>query len=355
MDKIFYDRLSNEIIKFRKKQVITINDEENFVFSTNNNQLKINNDYSETIRKNLIQSYLKSSIEIPQISISPSLTPILLEESYIRKNYEEVKISNENSFTSIGEEQLLNDSFDDSQEIALKGNIKALHLVVLVHGFQGNSFDMRLIKYNLSLLNSTLVFLSSTANQDDTETDFLTMGKRLANEVKNFIKEWNDGVMIKRISFIGHSIGGIIIRACLPHLKEFSNKMFLYCSLSSPHLGYMYSSSTLIDAGMWVLKKLKQCKSLDQLSLSDSKDLYESGLYKLSESIGFEWFEHIYLVSGHQDYYAPFESTRIQLCNKSSGKDSKGQFYRQMANNLLGKLTKNSLKRIDVNFVISER
>lgn len=88
-------------------------------------------------------------------------------------------------------------------------------------------------------------------------------------------------------------------------------------SLSSPHLGYMYSSSKLIDAGLWILKKWKKSKSLEQLSLTDNSNLMESCLYKLSEFPGLNWFRHIYLISSHQDLYAPFESTRIQFCAKS--------------------------------------
>lgn len=369
MEQSMLKGFTEELSKFNKKHSTYISNEMNFVFQTDNNQLKINSDISEKLRNNIIKVFIKNSIEIPNLLINPATCPILLEESYTRKindsyttptakNSNNPELINDTLFTNnleLNENDVLNDSLNESTEIALHPNINALHLIILVHGFQGNSFDMRLLKYNLSLLNSTLVFLSSQANQDDTEADFLVMGEKLANEVKSFIKEWNDGVMFKRISFIGHSIGGLIIRAALPHLKDYSKKMFFYCSLSSPHLGYMYSSSSLIDAGMWVLKKIKKCKSLDQLSLSDVSNIYDSCLYKLSELEGFEWFEHIYLVSAHQDYYAPFESTRIQLCHRSSGSDYKGKFYQKMANNLLGKLLKNSLKRIDVNFVISER
>jgi len=28
-----------------------------------------------------------------------------------------------------------------------------------------------------------------------------------------------------------------------------------YISLASPHLGYMYNSNSLIDAGMWLIKQ----------------------------------------------------------------------------------------------------
>lgn len=88
-------------------------------------------------------------------------------------------------------------------------------------------------------------------------------------------------------------------------------------SLSSPHLGYIYSPSKLINAGMWILKKWKKSKSLEQLCLTDSSNLNESCIYKLSEFAGLNWFKYLYLISSHQDAYAPFESTRIQFCNKS--------------------------------------
>lgn len=176
---------------------------------------------------------------------------------------------------------------------------------------------MRLIKNNISLVNPSCVFLCSSINQNDTEGDISEMGKKLANEVRSFIKEWNEGVIFRKISFIGHSIGGLIIRSCLPYLKDYSSRMWMYMSLSSPHLGYIYSTSKLIDAGIWVLKTWKKSRSLEQLSFSDSKNIKESFIYKLSEFEGLNWFSHVYLLSSHQDYYAPFESTRIQICKQS--------------------------------------
>jgi alpha-beta hydrolase superfamily lysophospholipase len=67
---------------------------------------------------------------------------------------------------------------------------------------------------------------------------------------------------LARISFIGHSLGGLIIRAALPHLEEYKDKFYTYISLSSPHLGYMYNSNTLFNAGMWFLKKWRKSVSL---------------------------------------------------------------------------------------------
>ena len=44
------------------------------------------------------------------------------------------------------------------------------------------------------------------------------MGKRLANEIKKYIDEWCPGKTLGKLSFVGHSMGGIIIRASLPYL-----------------------------------------------------------------------------------------------------------------------------------------
>ena len=79
-------------------------------------------------------------------------------------------------------------------------------------------------------------------------------------------------------------------------------------------MGNDYSNSSLIDAGLWLLKTWKKSKSLQQLSFSDAKELRDCFVYKLSEFSGFEFFNFIFLISSHQDLYAPYESTRIQFC-----------------------------------------
>jgi triacylglycerol esterase/lipase EstA (alpha/beta hydrolase family) len=132
----------------------------------------------------------------------------------------------------------------------------------MVHGFQGNALDMRLLKNAISTMHPEAIFLSSSSNEDQTEGDIFEMGQRLANEVKTYIQQYCPASCLARVSFIGHSLGGLIIRASLPHLEEYSDKFYSYMSLSSPHIGYMYNSSKLFDAGMWVLKKWRKSKCL---------------------------------------------------------------------------------------------
>ena len=56
-----------------------------------------------------------------------------------------------------------------------------------------------------------------------------------------------------RISFVGHSMGGIIIRSALSYIRNLSQYLYAYLSFSSPHLGYLYEPSALVQAGLWLL------------------------------------------------------------------------------------------------------
>lgn len=160
---------------------------------------------------------------------------------------------------------------------------------------------MRLLKNNLSLLHPDAMFLASEYNEDKTEGDIFEMGENLAKEVQTYIQSYCPISCLARMSFIGHSMGGLIIRAALPHLEEFKDKFYTYMSLSSPHLGYMYNSNKLFEAGMWFLKKWRKSKCLQQLSMTDSKVMEETCLYKLSCTKGLLWFKNVALVSSHQD------------------------------------------------------
>ena len=73
----------------------------------------------------------------------------------------------------------------------------------------------------------------------------------------------------------------------------------------------MYNSTSIVDAGMWLIKKFKQSESLKQLSMDDTQDKRQSYLYKLSQDDSLETFKYIILVSSYQDSYAPHDSARI--------------------------------------------
>ena len=352
----FTKSLKEDLFLFLKKSTIKIPDSTSLVFPSEENIQSINNIQADKIRKSIKETYIKPSFENSNYKINPDTYPVLFEETYTKSmtnpNIDSSKKMNENP--NINGNNIKRENTPKIIEQKHDTNL-GLHLIVLVHGFEGNSNDMRIIKNEIGLINPSIVFLPSAANQDDTGADIIQMGKKLATEVKSYIKEWNNGLIFNKISFIGHSIGGVIIRAALPNLEEFKDKFWFYLSLSSPHLGYVFSDSTLIKTGMWFLKRWKGSKSLEQFMQNDNKDLNETCLYKLSEYNGLNWFKYVYLLSSHQDNYSPYESSRIQFNNSSLGNDKKSENYKRMALNILSKLTNISLKRIDVNFLIQEK
>jgi Putative serine esterase (DUF676)/Protein FAM135 len=273
--------------------------------------------------------------------------------------FEDICIREKNSL--LNSVQLLSSSTDESIEndnsicYRLSKLYKGVHLIVLVHGFQGNHFDMRLMKNNIALIHPEALFLCSNSNEESTEGDINEMGVRLAQEVMSFITEWCPSRSLGRLSFIGHSMGGLIIRAALPYLEAYSSKMHMYMSFSSPHLGYMYNSSKIIDAGMWFLKKWRKSKCLQQLSMSENSNLRQSFLYDLSTKKGFGWFKHITLVSSYQDQYAPYDSARIELSTKTGTDQERAEIYEEMTRNLLSGINVEALYRVDINFRIPEK
>lgn len=54
-----------------------------------------------------------------------------------------------------------------------------------------------------------------------------------------------------RVSFIGHSLGSVMIRLALqnPNLSFLRNKLHLFVSLASPHIGNLFSDSQLVSTG----------------------------------------------------------------------------------------------------------
>lgn len=44
-----------------------------------------------------------------------------------------------------------------------------------------------------------------------------------------------------RLSFVGHSLGGLIIRAALPFLSFYEEFFANFITFSSPHIGFLFS------------------------------------------------------------------------------------------------------------------
>lgn len=212
-----------------------------------------------------------------------------------------------------------------------------IHLVICVHGLDGNSADLRLVKtfIELGLPEGKLDFLMSERNQNDTFADFDAMTDRLMDEIIQHIQLYN--LSIAKISFIGHSLGTIIIRSVLtrPRFRYYLNKLHTFLSLSGPHLGTLYNNSTLVSTGLWLMQKFKKSGSLLQLTFRDNADPRKSFLYQLSQKPGLQYFKNVVLVASPQDRYVPFHSARIEMCKTALKDKHTGPVYTEMVNNLL--------------------
>ncbi|KAH7647127.1 ZW18 protein [Cryptosporidium bovis] len=228
-------------------------------------------------------------------------------------------------------------------------NIRDLHIIVFVHGLQGSAFDMRNVRNIISLYYPDVLCLLSTCNEDNTDGPIEDMGKRLSEEIISAITPFSK--TIKKLSFIGHSLGGVIIRAALPHLKMFSEYFYLYWSLSTPHLGCISNNSKLINVGVWIMKKWSSSQSLNQLSLSDSQKYEDTFMYKLAteHSEHLSHFKHVVFCSSHQDMYAPYDSARAEY------NSSAPLIYRDMVESMLKHIDPSKLTRIDVNFYLPQK
>ncbi|KAL5703662.1 hypothetical protein ACHQM5_022189 [Ranunculus cassubicifolius] len=203
---------------------------------------------------------------------------------------------------------------------------RVLKMVIFVHGFQ---------------------CLMSMINEERTSGDIREMGASLAEEVIAFIKRKIEkfsrcgGFRNIKLSFVGHSIGNVIIRTALTESKmePFLKYLYTYMSVSGPHLGYLYNSNSLFNSGLWLMKKLNATQCIHQLTLTDAPDLQNTFFYNLCK-----------------DGYVPYHSARIEMCQASSWDNSKkGKIFTEMLNDLWDQIRTPSSEqrmfvRCDINF-----
>ncbi|KAJ1419930.1 hypothetical protein SESBI_14671 [Sesbania bispinosa] len=244
----------------------------------------------------------------------------------------------------------------------LSGNSQQRH----EHILKGHHLDLRLVRNQWLLIDPKIHVLMSETNEDKTSGDFREMGLRLAQEVISFLKKKmdkasrNGNLKDIKLSFVGHSIGNLIIRTALAEsiMEPYLRYLYTYVSISGPHLGYMYSSNSIFNSGLWLLKKIKGTQCIHQLTFTDDQDLENTFIYNLSKKKTLADFRNVILLSSPQDGYVPYHSARIELCPAACSDFSKqGKVFLEMLNNCLDQIRTHSEHRVvmrcDINFETS--
>ncbi|KAL6870917.1 hypothetical protein ACP4OV_014765 [Aristida adscensionis] len=320
---------------------------------------------AELHRKSIAQMKINArSIQDMHIYADPSCIPVVRIEQHVMVVPKHGSCYDPSEPLNITKPPQLRQESAEKKPSGVSKTGHILRAVIFVHGFQGHHLDLRLIRNQWLLLDPGAECLLSQINEDRTSGDFKEMGRRLANEVVAFLKRKldkhsrNGGCKEMKLSFVGHSIGNIILRSALsePKFEPFLKNLNTYMSISGPHLGYWYSSNSLFNSGLWIMKRLKGMQCMHQLTFSDESDPQNTFFYKLCKLKTLENFKNIILVSSPQDGYVPYHSARIDLCHASSSDNSKrGQVFTEMLNNCLDQIRAPTSEmrvfmRCDVNF-----
>jgi hypothetical protein len=219
------------------------------------------------------------------------------------------------------------------------------------------------MKWQEGSSQKSLHILVSKSNESNSEDSIAVQAKRLTKEVIDYIRVKVPSLLKDhlsgRISFIGHSLGGLVIRKALEsdELQELQGKFHAYISLASPHLGTNYADSSLVAQGMrWYAK----CACVKELLLEDSNGLTltlqgKSGhpithslVYKLASNDVLAHFQKVVFVSSPKDMYVPMYSARVCVCSKAETDPKLFQIYKSMALNLVSQVHPNRLVRITI-------
>ncbi|AQK39473.1 Putative serine esterase family protein [Zea mays] len=295
---------------------------------------------AELHRKSIAQMKINTqSVQDMHIYADPSHVPVVLIEQHVmvvpqHSSSKDLASNASEQKDTIVLPKLQGEPLVPKSSVGKKSG-RILRAVIFVHGFQGHHLDLRLVRNQWLLLDPGADCLMSEANEDKTSGDFKEMGSRLAGEVIAFLKKKMDklsrygGCKELKLSFVGHSIGNIIIRSALaePALQPYLKNLYTYMSISGPHLGYC-----------------------------DDQDPHNTYFYKLCKLKTLENFKNIILLSSPQDGYVPYHSARMELCPAASSDTSKkGQVFTEMLNNCLDQIRAPSsdtrtFMRCDVNF-----
>ncbi|KAK7281594.1 hypothetical protein RIF29_09719 [Crotalaria pallida] len=107
---------------------------------------------------------------------------------------------------------------------AATGKPVPYHLVIMVNGIIGSASDWRYAaeQFVKKLPDKVVVHRSECNSSKLTFDGVDTMGERLAEEVLSVIRRWPE---VQKISFVAHSLGGLVARYAIGRLYEYSSTL----------------------------------------------------------------------------------------------------------------------------------
>jgi hypothetical protein len=199
------------------------------------------------------------------------------------------------------------------------------HLIVFVPGYRGSHYDFKLFKTYLSIyFNTGYEYFMPTCNDFVTEIPVEEMAQKLAESLDEFIT--HSGHNYDKISFVCHSLGGIILRTAMKNnrtaasaiMKKYQRSYHTLITLNTPHLGSICNKNVIVNSAIWFLKSWKGAKSLQQLDLNEGS-ITDSLIYNLAFDKNIGNFKNIILVASESDSFVSSVSALMTLPKLRSG------------------------------------
>ena len=157
----------------------------------------------------------------------------------------------------------------------------------------------------ISLLNLKYPALKVVALQscgNSMEKSLVVLASIVAQEISGHLQalKLQSRQNLHRISFLGHSVGALILRLAFrnPLLTPYTQFFHLFLSLNAPHCGVTFSKRS-IDWGSRFLAFVNSSQLVDELLLKDDKNPRNTLLYRMSQNSGRDHFCHMSQIYRH--------------------------------------------------------
>ncbi|CDR93886.1 hypothetical protein, conserved [Babesia bigemina] len=190
----------------------------------------------------------------------------------------------------------------NAEAAAEPANHAGVHLVVLVHGYNGYPVTMRFVRNTLLAFTSNTEVIVSRFLYENPESSIEHKASLLAQEIDIHVRRNALTRKLGRLSFVTHSMGGLVVRAALRHLGPYREKVHALVTLACPHIGVPRMPSKLLEKGCCLLASYMRSACLNQLLLTDGPSRDTCYLYELSGDDGVRLFRKVKLVGILQDH-----------------------------------------------------